>query len=114
MLAFNQNRPGMETGDLGHFLGVDIFNLLDCFVDACEKNVGQSFDIIGIDDFGLDVQRHDFLLAVDLDGDNTAACGNFIFLCIKLFLQVGHVLLHLLCLTDHSVHVLGAAAHSLG
>ena len=105
---------GDAAGDLGHFLGVDVFNLLDGFVDACDENVGQGLDVIGIDDLGLDIEGENFLLAVDLDGDNAAACGDLVFLCIKLFLQVGQILLHLLCLTDHSVHVLGAAAHTLG
>ena len=50
---------------------------------------------------------------VDLNGDHAAACGNIVFSSVQILLQRRHILLHLLCLTDHSVHVLGAAAHSL-
>ena len=68
------------TGDLGH-LGVGIVgNGLDSLIYSRGNNVGQSLDIIGIDDVGADVDGKDLALSVDLNGNGSAACLDLVFL----------------------------------
>ena len=77
-------------------------------------NMSESVSISSVDYLGLEVDREDLLLAVDLHADRAAARAYLIFARVELLLQRFHISLHLLRLPYHCVHVLGTAAHSLG
>jgi hypothetical protein len=82
---------------------------------ACDlKNTNKTdFNVVWVNSFWFDVNGEDLTFAVD-NAFNHAACSSYgVFFCVQLFLSFLHCFLHFLCLTDHVLHVAGAAAHAL-
>ena len=55
------------------------------------------------------ISRDSSVFLPDTSGYNTAACGCCKFTALDVLLQCGDLVLHLLCLTDHRIHVLRTA-----
>ena len=85
-----------------------------CLVYGGNDKVLERLNVIGINDLGVDLDRKDLLLAVNLNADNSAASLNIVFTRLKLRLHCSHILLHLLRLLKHGLHIGRASTHSLG
>src|SRR6266540_3045205 len=107
--ARGQRQP---LGDVVQALRGQVLGLAQALVHGGGHQVAQHLGVLGVDGVGVDRDRVDHAVALDLGRDDPAAGGALDDLLGQLVLGVLHLLLHLLDLLQHLVRVEPAAAHA--
>lgn len=104
----------MPPGHLGHLRFRSFHSLADRFIDCSHHQVGEHLGVLGIHHLGLNFQTLDPVLAVHHRGDGSSSRTGGVLPGIQFFLKPSYILLHFLGLTEHALHVSGAAAQTFG
>ena len=101
-LSERQLKTACDGADL---LLVCLVDLLKSLVCSCDDEILETFDVVGINNFLLDLNALDLVLAGNDDLNELAACSACKTHFLDLSLSLLYLSLHSLSLGKHVVHV---------